>query len=72
MFDENDVVQLTKDLPEENLKAGDKGTILMVLSVSPPVYEIEFMNDDGETLAVTTIYNHPLSLIWSYKKRSTV
>jgi Domain of unknown function (DUF4926) len=67
MFDENDVVELTKDIPEQSLKAGYKGTILMILSISPPVYEIEFMSDDGETIAVETVYEKALKLIWSCK-----
>lgn len=72
MFNENDVVQLTKDLPEENLEAGDKRTILVVVSISPPVYEIEFLNGDGETLAATTVYNQPLNLIWNCEKHNLI
>lgn len=69
MFNENDVVELNCELPEFNLKKGDKGTILMVLSNEPPVYEIEFTDEDGETLAVESINAEPLKLFWKYKKQ---
>ncbi len=65
MINENDVVELLKDMPEFGLKKGDKGTILMILSASPAVYEIEFMNDKGETLAVETIDGDLVTLFWS-------
>ena len=65
MIKENDVVELLEDNSEFNLKKGDKGTILMILSASPLVYEIEFMNDDGETLAVETIQGDSVKLFWS-------
>lgn len=37
----------------------------MVLSASPLVYEIEFMDDEGETLAVETIGGDYVKLFWS-------
>ncbi len=37
----------------------------MVLSASPVFYEIEFMDDEGETLAVETINGDDVKLFWS-------
>lgn len=65
MIKENDVVELLEDKPEFGLKKGDKGTVLMILSASPVVYEIEFMDDEGETLAVETIDGDSVKLFWS-------
>ena len=65
MIKENDVVGLQEDKPEFGLKKGDKGTVLMILSASPVFYEIEFMDDDGETLAVETINGDSVKLFWS-------
>jgi hypothetical protein len=65
MIKENDVVELQEDKPEFGLKKGDKGTVLMILSASPVFYEIEFMDDDGETLAVETINGDSVKLFWS-------
>lgn len=65
MIKEHDVVELTKDKPEFGLKKGDKGTILMILSASPSVYEIEFMGDESETLAIETINGDSVKLFWS-------
>ena len=47
-----DIVELTVDLPEEGLSAGDTGTIIDVYSTG---YEVEFVADDGRTLALTAL-----------------
>lgn len=65
MINENDVVELIEDKPEFGLKKGEKGTVLMILSASPAVYEIEFMNNKGETLAVETIDGSSVKLFWA-------
>jgi uncharacterized protein DUF4926 len=48
MFDEYEVVKLTADLPDENLKAGARGTVLIILEKITPIqhYIVEFMDDD--------------------------
>ena len=65
MIKDYDVVELLEDKPDFKLKKGDKGTILMVLSASPIVYEIEFMDDEGETLAIESIEGDSVKLFWS-------
>lgn len=57
MFEEYSLVKLKNDLPEENLEAGAKGTIVMVypkISESQD-YEVEFSDDEGNTLALLTL-----------------
>jgi hypothetical protein len=54
MIEELDRVVLTRDLPGEKLKAGDVGTVVMVLAPDE-AFEVEFMTLAGDTLAVTTL-----------------
>ena len=42
-----DVVALTEDVPEHNLKRGDIGTVVEILSNSE-AYEVEFSDDNGQ------------------------
>ena len=48
-----DSVELLIDLPDENLRAGDKGAI--VHQHDDKNFEVEFMNAEGETLALVTV-----------------
>lgn len=45
---------LTKDIPEEGLKAGDVGTVVN-LHEDGAAYSLEFFALNGETLAVVTV-----------------
>ena len=54
MIKEHDCVVLTKDLPEEKLKAGDVGTVVHIHK-NEAGYEVEFMTLSGETLTVVTL-----------------
>ena len=53
LLNELDRVALTSDLPEENLSAGDEGTILMVFRegagsyTGPDGYTVEFKSESG-------------------------
>ena len=42
-----DVVALTQDVPEHNLKRGDIGTVVEILA-NGEVYEVEFSDDNGQ------------------------
>lgn len=54
MIKEHDCVVLTQDLPEENMKAGDIGTVVHIHQ-GDAGYEVEFMTLAGETAAVITL-----------------
>lgn len=54
-INEYDRVRLLTDLPSHGLKAGMRGTVLLVYEASPPAFEVEFCNDSGDTLAVLTL-----------------
>lgn len=49
---EHDLVVLSHDLADSDLKAGDIGTIVAVHGGG---YEVEFVNAAGETLGVMTL-----------------
>jgi hypothetical protein len=54
MIKELGPVVLTKDLPEEGLKAGDVGWVVMV-HAGGAGYEVEFVTLAGDTVAVVTV-----------------
>jgi len=54
MIKELDEVVLTTDLPDDHLKKGDIGTVVLVHKGGDG-FEVEFMTLDGETVAVVTL-----------------
>jgi len=54
MFHEYDVVELTKAL-SESLRVGTRGAIVMVYPGAQPEYEVEFVDELGQTIAVCTV-----------------
>ncbi len=44
-----DVVALTEDLPDRDLRRGQVGTVVETLA--PDVFEVEFSDDEGRTYA---------------------
>lgn len=51
---EHDCVVLTKNLPAENLEAGDVGTVVHIHR-GGVAYEVEFITFAGRTVAVATV-----------------
>jgi hypothetical protein len=56
-----DVVALLVDKPEERLATGQVGTVVEMLS--PNVYEVEFLDSKGRTIAVTELKRAELLLL---------
>lgn len=54
MINEHDCVVLTQDLLDEELKAGDIGTVVHVHE-GGAAYEVEFMTLAGATICVATL-----------------
>jgi hypothetical protein len=54
MIQELDTVVLTRDIPEERLRKGDLGAVVLVHDDGAG-YEVEFVTLDGQTLAVVTL-----------------
>jgi hypothetical protein len=57
MLHEYDVVRLKKSIPSKKLTAQNKGTILIVYEKPglPKAYEIEFLDEEGQTVAIVTL-----------------
>lgn len=67
---ELDVVELVKDIPSKGLRVGMSGTIVTVYgnADTPQAYEIEFIDEDGNTTALTTVEPSFLKLTWSFEE----
>ena len=50
-----DVVELTEPRPESGLTAGAIGTIVHVFDQPRRAYEVEFVDEDGSTIATETL-----------------
>jgi hypothetical protein len=57
-----DVVELQDDLPEFSLNRGAQGTV--VECYPDGEYEVEFVDDDGQTLALCALPLEKISLIY--------
>lgn len=53
-----DVVALTEDVPERNLRRGQVGTV--VEELAPGVFEVEFADNDGRTHAMAALREEQL------------
>lgn len=71
MLNINDVIKVSKDI-QDNIRAGDVGTVVHIFDVSPHVYEIEFSDDQGRTIETVPLKEEDVSLYWvaSTKKYS--
>lgn len=54
MFEELQVIELTHDIKEYNLKEGERGTIVEVYK-NGKAYEVEFVTPNGKTIALLTL-----------------
>ena len=54
MIRENEIVALTRDIPDHKLKIGDIGTVVHRYK-EERAFEVEFVNAEGETIAVLTL-----------------
>ena len=58
---ENDVIALLADLPEQNLRRGDVGTVIEVFTANahhPGGYIVEFVDEQGRVYAQAVITNN--------------
>jgi hypothetical protein len=64
MFQEYQKVKLRKDIPGVNLSTGAKGVVLIVHEVPdlPRAYEVEFLDQDGGTLALLTLTDEDIEI----------
>lgn len=62
MIKEYDVVKATKML-SDSIAMGCRGAVVMVHSKPALGYEVEFVDDNGETLDVLTVYQNDIELL---------
>jgi len=65
-----DVVELLNDLPEQSLRAGNRGAV--VHCHPDGAYEVEFANQDGETVALCPLSPQQFLVVWQAKTKSWV
>jgi hypothetical protein len=65
-----DLIELIIDVPERNLRAGMRGTI--VHSHSETAFEVEFANEHGETLDVWSFTTNQFIIVWRNTTRNWV
>lgn len=56
-----DVVELVVDVPDEQLAAGAVGTVVAIFD-PPRAYEVEFVDQDGRTIALVVLTDDQLAL----------
>lgn len=57
-----DLIELTVDLPDRNLRVGMQGAI--VHCHANDVYEVEFTNEDGETMDFLSLRPEQFIVVW--------
>ena len=65
-----DTAELLVDLPECNLRAGALGAI--VHQHSDDMYEVEFVDEDGQTRAVCALSTQQFMIVWRHATQSWV
>ncbi len=70
MPDLSDLVELIVDVPDKNLRAGMQGTI--VHCYADQAYEVEFTDDEGETLDFTALRPEQFIVVWRAKTQQWV
>ena len=70
MADLFEVIELTVDLPERGLRAGVRGAIVELHSDRE--FEVEFCNQDGETIDFLALSPAQFAVVWRAKTKSWV
>ena len=65
-----DVVELLTDLPKHSLRAGSRGAV--VVCHPDGTYEVEFTNQEGETVALCPLTPQQFFVVWRAKIKSWV
>lgn len=55
MFEEQDQVRFTTDIPGTPVRRGDVGTIVYIHEEPPLRYDVELADPDGRTIARVTV-----------------
>lgn len=69
MIKEHDRVVLKKSIPDQNLKAGDVGTVIHVHKKGE-AFEVEFLTLHGETVGIATVTASQVRPVLKEKSRT--
>jgi len=58
-----DVVKVLENIPKHGIHAGQTGTIVHIYRVPRIAYEVEFLDEDGEMLAMILLAKSQLSVL---------
>ena len=70
MPDIGDIIEIVTDIPEKNLRAGVRGAI--VHCHGSDFYEIEFIDDSGETLDFSALHAGHFIIVWRAETRQWI
>jgi hypothetical protein len=62
MIKEYEIVKSLVDINDKVLK-GCKGTVLIIYNDTPPAYEVEFVDENNETLDVLTVKSSEIAVL---------
>lgn len=62
-FNEYDSVTLLRDDGQNGLKKGDIGAVVMVFTEPNEAYEVEFVDNNGDTKAIITVLPNEIEAI---------
>jgi hypothetical protein len=65
-----DMVEMTVDMPERNLRVGVQGTIVHCHNNN--AYEVEFTNEEGETLDFMSLSPEQFIVVWRVETQEWV
>ncbi len=65
-----DVIELLVDLPNYHLTAASQGAIVECFGEGE--YEVEFANEEGETLALCTLSSEAFIVVWKASTKSWI
>jgi hypothetical protein len=65
MISKYDVVELLRDIPKQDLLSGSRGVVLIVYHEPdlPRAYEVEFLDNQGNSIAIVTLHDKDLKKI---------
>ena len=70
MPDIGDIIELVKDIPKKNLRAGVRGAV--VHCHGNDAYEIEFTDDEGKTLDFLALHANNFIVVWRAETRQWI
>ena len=65
MFSEYDVLRLLSASNAPGVPVGTRGTVLIIYPATPPAYEVEFMDEAGNSYETFMMQESDLELEWS-------